>query len=274
VLFDEADARAQTPKAVAAKRRLEAINSQVKIEASVVDVHSGNIQKLADGVDLILDGTDNVETRYLVNDAAVKMGIPWVYGACVGMQGRVLGIVPGRGPCLRCLFNDPASPGELETCDTAGVLASAANVVASLEVAAAIKILLNEPIEQIAQLVTVDVWRARFRTMDAAGARRDECPACGRRNFEFLNRPDRGVAALCGRGAVQVRPGQETVLDLARMQQKLTAAGQVTRTDYFLRFVASDSKTAITLFPDGRALIHGVSDTAAARSLYARYIGT
>ena len=278
VLFDEDDARKQTPKAVAAKSRLEQVNSAVAIEAHVVDVHSGNIEKLAglEGdlgrVNVILDGTDNVETRYLINDFAVKHGVPWIYGACVGVQGRVMGIVPGQGPCLRCLFEQPAAAGELETCDTTGVLAPAAGVIASLQVVAAMKILLGYP---TSQLTTVDVWSNRFHAVEVTDARRADCPACGRRHFEFLDRPGNGLAAaLCGRGAVQVRPARETRLDLDAMQRKLAAVGEVNRTAYYLKCQVRDNGTALTVFPDGRAMIHGTADISQARSIYARYIGS
>ena len=280
VLFDEADVRAEMPKAIAAQRRLVAVNSSVQIDAHVVDVHSGNVEALAgiDGslprVNLILDGTDNVETRYLVNDVAIKHGIGWVYGACVGVEGRVMGVVPGSGPCLRCLFEQPPAAGELQTCDTAGVLGSAAAAVASIQVVTAIKILLGRPVNEIAQLITLDLWTNRFKTLEAAGSRRRDCPACGQNRFEFLDCPSAGLAAtLCGRGAVQIRPTRETTMDLSAIEHKLAPAGPAHRTPYFLRFTPADSKLSLTLFPDGRALIHGTSDTAVARSLYARYIG-
>jgi adenylyltransferase/sulfurtransferase len=289
VLFDEADAESETPKAVAAKARLGKVNSGVEIDARVVDVHSGNIEGLLRWgnrdagvaptedrfVDLILDGTDNVETRYLVNDVAVKHGVPWVYGACVGVEGRVMGIVPGKGPCLRCIFEEPAGVGELGTCDTVGVLGPAAGVVASLQVTMGMKILLGEAVEDVSKLVSVDLWDARFHTIDVAESRRDDCPCCGRREFPFLERPDTGLAAaLCGRGAVQVRPGRAAKIELEAMWDRLRRVGEARQTPYFVKCRLSDGGLQITVFPDGRALVGGTADLAVARSLYARYVGT
>jgi adenylyltransferase/sulfurtransferase len=275
VLFDESDATAGLPKAVAAARRLAAINSSVTIEPHVVDVHGGNVESLMDGVDLLLDGTDNVETRYLVNDAAVKRGVPWVYGACVGVAGRVMGIVPGRSPCLRCMFPQPPSPGELATCDTAGVLAGAANVVASVQVVEAMKILLGDA-TAATELATIELWPLRVRTISTIGARRHDCPTCAARRFEFLSvRPGAAATSLCGRNTVQVRPAQDgSPIDLDAVAARLASVGLVDRTRFFVRCAPRDSDLTLTLFPDGRAMVHGTNDPAAARSLYARFVGS
>jgi adenylyltransferase/sulfurtransferase len=279
VLFDESDAAAGTPKAVAAARRLGRINSSITIEPHVVDVHSGNIESLMDGVDLVMDGTDNVETRYLVNDAAVKLSRPWVYGACVGTGGRVMGIVPGRAgaPCLRCMFPEAPGPGELETCDTAGVLASAAGVVASLQVVEAMKLLLGDA-TAARELVTIDLWPLRIRTISIADARRSDCPTCGQRRFEFLDaRAGAAATSLCGRNTVQVRPASNgttgATIDLDAAAARLGVAGAVERSPFFVRCALRDSNLSITLFPDGRAMVHGTADLAVARSIYARFIG-
>ena len=273
VLFDEADASAGKPKAIAAAERLKRVNSSVTIMPHVVDVHSGNIEELMDGVDLVLDGTDNVETRYLINDAAVKRSTAWIYGACVGTGGRVMGISPLNTACLRCLFLNPPGPGELETCDTAGVLASAASVVASLQVVEAMKFLLGQPLSR--ELVTIDLWPLRVRSISTADARRADCPACTLRKFEFLDaRPGESATSLCGRNTVQVRPptnGSLPKLDV--IAERLASVGQVERTPFFVRCPLRDGGLSLTLFPDGRAMIHGTSDPAAARSVYARYIG-
>jgi molybdopterin/thiamine biosynthesis adenylyltransferase len=275
VLFDEADAAAETPKVVAAVKRLRAINSTIELDGRLMDVHSGNIEELIERMDLILDGTDNVETRYLINDVAVKHSIPWVYGACVGMVGRVMGILPGTGPCLRCVFEQPASAGELETCETAGVLGSASGIVASMQVVTALKILLGRPVEEVSRLITLDVWEGRCKTIECASGRRADCPACGRRHFEFLDRAGAGLAAvLCGRGAVQVRPAARTVLDLDEVQRRLSQSCEVRRSEYFLRCRIVEPKVELTVFPDGRALVHGTGELSVARSVYARYIGT
>jgi adenylyltransferase/sulfurtransferase len=278
VLFDEDDARDELPKAVAAARRLREVNSSVRIDDRVIDIHRGNIEAvIGEGIEkagLILDGTDNVQTRYLVNDAAVKLGIPWVYGACVGTEGRVMGIVPGKTACLRCIFNDPPSAGELPTCDTAGVLASAAGLVGSLQVVLAMKMLLGEPPEQVARLITLDAWSARFRTIETAASRREDCPACGQRHLELLEGPDgSGAVTLCGRNAVQIRPERPTRLNLQELAARLGAIASVRQTAYLLKCRLPDSDLELTIFPDARALIHGTSDLAAARSIYARYVG-
>ncbi len=283
VLFDEFDAGDGTPKAVAAARRLSRINSAVRIEPRVVDVHSSNIEALimgGDGIpvdgtaraDVILDGADNAEVRYLINDAAVKHGVPWVYGGCVGTSGRVMAIVPGKTPCLRCLFPDPPGAGELETCDTAGVLAPAAAVVASLQVVTAMKILLGQDVAE--ELVTLDLWRNRIQTVSTVGGRRDECPACGGREFTFLDRSASGATTLCGRDAVQVLPTARTILDPARLAARLATSGKVESTPHLVRCTLTESGLALTVFPDGRAIIKGTTDPTVARSVYARYIGS
>jgi molybdopterin/thiamine biosynthesis adenylyltransferase len=278
VLFDESDAHAGTPKAIAAAQRLSRINATVRIEPHVVDVHSGNIEELVAGrdgaarADLILDGTDNAEVRYLINDAAVKHDVPWVYGGCVGTSGRVMAIVPGTTPCLRCLFPEPPTPGELETCDTAGVLAPAAAIVASLQVVAAMKILLGHDVAE--ELVTLDLWQTRVQTISTAGGRRDDCPACGRRQFPFLDRSASGTTMLCGRDAIQVLPPARTTLDPKLIASRLATAGPVESTPHLVRCTLSESGLGLTVFPDGRAIIKGTTDSALARSVYARFIGT
>lgn len=280
-LFDEADAAEAIPKAVAAKRRLGRVNGSIEIEAVVGDLHAGNVEQLA-GVErggrrasVILDGTDNVETRYLLNDLAVKHGIPWVYGACVGTEGRVMAIRPGVTPCLRCVFRDPPSGAELPTCDTAGVLSAASGVVASLQVVAALQILAGQAPDLAPRLLAADVWKGRFRGLDL-GERSVDCPACARRGFEFLERVDGPTTALCGRGAVQVRPsGGSNPFDLDAAAGKLARLGIVQRTPYLLRCrLRDDERVELTLFHDGRLIVSGTTDPGRAKSLYARYVGS
>ena len=275
-LFIERDAAEGVPKALAAAARLGTINSQVHVEPHVCDVYSGNIESLIGSgelrVNLVIDGTDNVETRYLLNDAAVKFDVPWVYGACVGTGGRAMGIVAGKTPCLRCLFPEPPGAGELQTCDTAGVLAAAAGVAASLEVVEAMKILLGDA-DAGANLVTFDLWPMRFRTIATAGSRRDDCPTCGLRRFVFLDARSTATS-LCGRNTVQIRPAATVTVDLASAAERLESSGSVHRSAHLLRFQPSEGSQSLTLFPDGRALIHGTSDLALARSIYARFVGS
>ncbi len=286
VLFEEEDARKGTPKAVAAAERLGRINSEAQVEPVVADLHGGNVEALIVGgwpsaeqanadtqsptANLILDGTDNAETRYLLNDVAVKEGIAWIYGACIGTEGRTMLVRPGVTPCLRCLFPDPPAPGELPTCDTAGVLGPAAAVVASLQAAAALRLLTGDETHG-GTLVTLDVWRPRFHVLSCADDRRADCPTCGRRQFEFLNRPHGGgTARLCGRDAVQIQGEGRT--DLGRSADRLAGVGAVERTRYFVRCRLEEG-IVLTLFADGRAIIQGTGDVGRARSIYARFVG-
>lgn len=275
VLFDEEDARRELPKAVAAARRLAQVNSSITIEPLVVDVHSGNIEELMAETDLILDGTDNVETRYLINDASVKLGRPWVYGACVGMEGRAMAIVPGQTPCLRCIFPEPPAAAELPTCDTAGVLGAGSAMVGSYQAALAIKLLVAGPQQVASELLVVDVWQGRFKTLATDGARREDCPTCALRRFEFLSSGRHGAVTLCGRNAVQVRPAPGTRLGLSALMERLAGAGRVEQTPYFVRCRLDDTPdVSLTVFEDGRVLVHGINDLGRARSLVARYVGT
>ena len=283
VLFDEADAREGTPKAIAAAGRLSRINSGIVVDPYVMDLHAGNVEDLAGlqgdkpRVDLILDGTDNVETRYLLNDVSVKHGIPWLYGACVGMAGRMLAIRPPNTPCLRCLFPTPPSPGELPTCDTAGVFSPVAAIVASLQASAAIKMLVGKMDSSEATLYVIDPWQNQFRATSTEGAKRDDCTTCGKRQFEFLDTQAGSLTtSLCGRNSIQIRPpaGQKGV-DLRLMADKLTAVGKVEQTPYLVRCQLSEFQNLqLTLFADGRLIVTGLNDPARARSLYARFIGS
>jgi adenylyltransferase/sulfurtransferase len=281
VLFDEADVREQTPKAVAAARRLERINSGVIVEPRVTDVHAGNVEELAGlepggaPCDLIMDGTDNVDTRYLLNDVAVKHSISWVYGACVGVEGRSLAMHPPETACLRCLFSEPPTAAELPTCDTAGVLGPAATLVASLQVAAALRLLAGKS-EATEPLITVDLWQSRFRTISMSDAKRPDCVTCGQRRFEFLDSPSsQRSTSLCGRNSVQVAPKHSLPMDLKLLATKLSPTGIVKQTPYLLRCELHDPpEIHLSVFPDGRAIVHGTADLERARSIYARFVGS
>lgn len=279
-LFDETDAVESTPKAVAARERIARVNSAVRVEAVVADFHSGNAEELAglndpDGsVDLILDGTDNVETRGLINDVSIKHGIPWIYGACVGTQGRVMTIRPAESACLRCVFPEPPGAGELPTCDTAGVLGPLAGIVASLQSVAAIKLLIGQTEAVAREMVVIDVWANRIRSIDLTDARRADCPTCGQRRFDALDSASRRTVSLCGRNAVQIRPDAPGGVQLETLATRLAPFGRVTRTPYLLRLDFRDEPTlSATVFPDGRLIVAGTTDIERARSLYARYIG-
>jgi molybdopterin/thiamine biosynthesis adenylyltransferase len=272
-LFDEQDVADDLPKAIAAARHLARINSHVTIEPVVADANPQTIGGLADGADLLLDGTDNVETRYLINDAAVERGVPWVYGACIGTEGRVLAIRPAQGPCLRCIWDEPPPPGSVETCDTVGVLAPAVQIVAAMQATAAIQILTGHADAAEARLLHFDVWTGRFRSLDVRDARLPDCPCCQRREFEFLTgRRGSQTSALCGRDAIQVLPATPTAVDLSAVAAQLPPETAPRLTPYMLRFMAAGCR--VTVFADGRAIVQGTSDASAARTLLARFVGT
>ena len=275
-LFDEDDARNQTPKAIAAAERLRAINSEVCIDPVVADVDSDNIEGLIDigrgkRIDLILDGTDTAETRFLLNDVSVKYGIRWIYGGCVGTEGRVLAINPGKTPCLRCIFREPPGAGELPTCSTAGVLAPASAIVASLQAVAAIKLLTGGTDAQ--DLIRFDAWTGDWRKFSVADAKRADCPACGQLRFEFLDRPA-GPRVLCGRNAVQFQASHERTLDLHSLLTKLNGTGDLRSSPHLLHYQPNDDGLIdFAIFADGRVILHGVDDVARGRILYSRYLG-
>lgn len=272
-LYDEEDIRQGMPKAVAAKRKLEKINSSIQIEAVIGDVHSGNIERLIEGCDLIVDATDNFETRYLINDAAVKHRIPWVYGACVGSQGLVYPILPQETPCLRCVFDTPPAPGTSPTCDTVGILGSIVQVVSAIQVTEAIKILTGDKAALLKRMLAIDLWENSYRSFgvqDCAGE--GDCPTCKQGNYEFLDaRRSMQVVSLCGRNAIQVTPAGEAELDFDQLRERLSAVGEVSGNQFLLRLCVEGYQ--LTVFSDGRAIIQGTYDTMIARSLYAKYIG-
>jgi adenylyltransferase/sulfurtransferase len=270
-LFDEKDAADSLPKAIAAARRIAAINSAINVEERVEDLVPRNIDVLLEGMDVILDGTDNFETRYLVNDYAVKFSRPWIYTAAVGSYGVTLNVVPGTTACLACIF--PDSPrGMVETCETSGILNSAVNLVASIAATEAMKMIVGGPqaAELRRTLLSFDVWSNDRREITAAHPR-PGCRACGERNFIHLAGEGRPHITLCGRNSVQIHERQRPI-DFAEMQRLLAAHGRVRHNQFVLKFWREPYE--MTLFPDGRAIIKGTTDTALARSLYARYVGS
>ncbi|MGA3066338.1 MAG: ThiF family adenylyltransferase [Tepidisphaeraceae bacterium] len=282
VLFDQGDATLELPKAVAAMRRLTAINSTLRLEPVVADVNATNIEALSrfDGkaADLILDGTDNAATRYLINDLAVRDGIPWIYGACVGVSGRVMGIWPGKTGCFRCVYPEPPDGREMETCDTAGVLGPAAGATAAIQAATALRFLVGGPPDGGgAGLLALNVWEGEYRVLNSAAHPQADCPCCGKREFPFLSTVGEDfTTTLCGRSAVQVQSaGRKMEIQLARAAERLRPAGLVRTNAYFLRCRLNDpAGIELTLFPDGRLLVHGTDDPLRAKSIYARFIGT
>ncbi len=272
-LFDEADAAAGTPKAVAAAEKLRRINSSVEIEPVVADVNHANIERFCDSVDVILDGTDNFETRFLLNDAAVKLRLPWIYGGCLGAEGQTMTIIPGETPCLGCLMETCPQPGSTPTCDTAGILGPIVGLIASIEAVEAIKILSGNHQAISRQLTIVDLWQNRIKQVDVSHLRdQSDCAACKRGEFTWLaGRQGSRTAVLCGRNAVQLtHPG--TSIPLPDLARRLAGAGSVTLNQYLLRLQVPAYE--ITVFADGRAIISGTDDVAAARTVYAKYIGS
>jgi adenylyltransferase/sulfurtransferase len=278
VLFDESDVTDNLPKAEAAAAKLRRINSSVTVEPVVADIDRTNIEDLCRDADLILDGTDNFEVRYLINDTAVKLGKPWVYGGAVGVEGMTMTIIPGQTPCLRCVFEASPGPGEVGTCETAGVLGPIVSVIASLQAAEALKLLAGKPEAINKELFILNLWENTSRRVKVAplAGRKGKCPCCALRQFEWLDGAHgTQTTSLCGRNAVQVTQRRASQLDFAELARQLAASGPVTANKFLLKFAVTDAGEGyeFTVFPDGRAIIKGTADTDRARTLYAKYIG-
>lgn len=265
-LYEEADAEQSLPKAVAASRALLRINSSMQAIPMVLDLTPGNIGETLDGCDLILDGADNFETRYLINDYAVKHGIPWIHGAAVGSYGLCMAIIPDRTACLKCIYPEPP-PGVQPTCETAGVLGAITSLVASLQVAEAMRLLCTDSSSN--KLTRADVWTGEIRQLTAP-ARDPDCQCCARREFIHLDSRRSAPISLCGRDAVQIHERNRPV-DLKELAVRLAPAGSVRANELALRFDAPPYQ--LTVFPDGRVIVKGTTDVGVARSVYARYIG-
>ena len=271
-LYSESDAKERLPKAVAAKDRLAQINSEIEIDAVIADVNNSNIESLVKDVDLVLDGADNFYARDLVNDACVKLGKTWIYGAAVSSYGTSMTIIPGETPCLRCMFEEMPAPGSSPTCDTAGVIQPIISTISSIQVSEAIKIITGKTDKLHGSLVQVDVWENDWRKIKLSEPNED-CETCQKKEFEFLAAENAdSITSLCGRDAVQIRPVNSTGIDLASFSQKFKDDKTLKVNDYLLRFRAEGYE--ITLFKDARAIIKGTDDKSTARSVYAKYIGS
>ncbi len=273
VLFDESDIEAGFPKAVAAARKLAVINSEVKITPIVKDIDYQNIQQMCNGVDLILDGTDNFETRFLINDVSNKLNIPWIYGGCLGASGQSMTIVPGKTACLHCLMPDgPPQAGTSPTCDTAGIIAPIIANIASVQCAEAIKVLTGN-LPSDSRLLIVDLWESHVRHLDLQNLNQSKnCPVCDQQNYRWLSGEKSSFSAiLCGRNSVQLNFPEQQSMDLESVADKLREIGDVSVNQFMLRFQTANE--AITLFADGRAIISGTDDIARAKSIYTQYIG-
>ena len=276
VLYDEQDVADRLPKSIAAANKLRAINSSIHIEPIVADISHENIPGFSEGVDLILDGTDNFEIRFLINDMSLETGIPWIYTGCIGSHGQTMTIFPNETACLRCLIGSVPDPGSTETCDTAGVLGPAINVIASLEAVDAIKILTGQRDSVSPSLTVVDVWDGTFRTMNVGRLREEaDCPACvGGERVWLSGQEGSHSLILCGRNAVQVSPPQKTDLSLTELARKLQTSGPVHVNRFLLQLSLSNPDYDVTVFRDGRAIIRGTEDIGVARGVYSRYIGS
>lgn len=278
VLFDQDDADARLPKAEAARARLAEVNPGVRVEAAIADLRPSNAEALVLGgpfgrPGVILDGTDNFETRFLLNDLSVKNTVPYVYAGVVGTRAMRAVFRPGLGPCLRCVFDRPPAPGSQPTCETAGVLAPAAAMIGAMQAAEAVKLLVAS--DAVANnLVELDAWTGAYRSVDLSRSRDPACPCCVGGRFEHLEAPDPDAAALCGRNAVQVMPSGTHRIDLEALTRTLSVVGEVSRSPFMVRAGLSEHPGVIlSVFRDGRAVIEGVEDPSRARALYARYIG-
>jgi molybdopterin/thiamine biosynthesis adenylyltransferase len=271
-LFKEEDAEQRLPKAAAAKKRIAEINSEVVVEEFVVDVNSSNIESLIKDCDLVIDGTDNFLVRYLVNDACIKNGKTWIYGAAVSSYGTTMTVIPGKTPCLRCIFEDMPDAGSSPTCDTSGVIMPIIASISAVQVTEAIKLLVGDYSSLHRSLMQIDIWSNDWHRIKL-GEPNPDCKCCGQHQYEFLDAESREFSAvLCGRNAVQIAPPRPTELDLAAFASRLNSAMSVKQNEYLVRFDIDGQE--VTVFRDARAIIKGTDDIAAARSIYARFIGT
>jgi molybdopterin/thiamine biosynthesis adenylyltransferase len=277
LLLDEGDVEAGLPKAVAAAEHLARIDRQAELDPRVVDLTADTCDALFSDVDLIVDGSDNFEARFLINEWSCRHQVPWIYGAAIGSEGRVLSILPGTTACMRCLVPDPPAPGDLPTCQTAGILGPVAMVVGSVQAAEAIKILAADPSERRSRfdgrMLVFEVWKGHWRRVDLAPLAADGCPTCRDGETPWLDRRGAGAATvLCGRDAVQVAAAVGGRVDLARLAETLRGSGPVTSMPWMVR-AEVEPEITLTVFPDGRALVMGTHDPARARSIVAKYLG-
>lgn len=272
LLYTEDDAARRLPKAIALKQRLAEINAETEVEAHVEDASAYELEQLVGGTDLIIDATDNFETRFIINDVSQKYGVPWIYGACVGSRGLSYMIIPGQTPCLHCLLQELPERGE--TCDTAGIIAPAVHMVVSFQTAEALKWLSGNADALRNRLVSFDLWTNEYSSLRVDKGKRADCPSCGiQATFPYLSREHlTQTAVLCGRDTVQIRPARPVQRDLAQLAEQLREAGAAVEQNPYL-VMAALSNNRLVFFRDGRVLVHGTSDPAEARSLYHRMLG-
>jgi adenylyltransferase/sulfurtransferase len=270
-MFTESDAAQRLPKSIAAAGHLREINSDISVEPEIADVNHSNVEGLIQDCDIVIDGTDNFTTRYLINDACVKHGVNWIYGAAVGSYGVTMTIRPRVTPCLRCVFPETPAAATSPTCDTAGVIMPIISIVAAVQVSEALKLLTGNENDLHGSLMQFDVWRNQWRSI-SVGEPAEDCPACSLGRFESLQPESAEFAAvLCGRHAVQVSPAHPIRVDLNQLSERLAPAGEVKGNDYLLRFRTGEFE--MTIFQDARSIIRGTDDIPTARSLYAKFVG-
>ncbi|MFC3843244.1 MULTISPECIES: ThiF family adenylyltransferase [Paenibacillus] len=274
MLYDEEDAATMTPKAIAAAKRLQLVNSLVTIEPHVMDLNATNAEDLLGDVDLILDGTDNFSVRFLINDVSIKLGIPWIYGGAVASRGVSLTILPGQTPCLRCLFTQAPAAGTTETCDTAGVIGGIIHVVASFQATEALKLLVGATEQLNLRMQQWDLWFNQHSAINVTGALKADCPACSNKHYDYLetDMDSDTIQSLCGRNSVQIHPVLPAAKPLEYWEERLKPLGTVERNRFLLKFQAGPDLYMV-IFPDGRVLVQGTDDLIQAKSLYSRYIG-
>ena len=270
-MFTESDAEQRLPKAIAAANHLRQINSQIEIEPHILDINYSSVERLLDGCDLVIDGTDNFSTRYLLNDACIKHNISWIYGAAVGSYGVTMTIQPHQTACLRCVFEEAPPAASAPTCDTSGVIMPIINIVSAVQVSEALKLLTGHTEDLHCSLMQSDVWQNEWRRI-GTGSPRPDCKTCGLGIYETLLPSAEGAAVLCGRDAIQISPSQPTRLNFSTLAERLRRAGEVKFNEYLLRFKTGQFE--LTVFQDARSIIRGTNDIPVARSLYAKYIGT
>jgi molybdopterin/thiamine biosynthesis adenylyltransferase len=273
MLYHEHHAKEGLPKAIAAAKTLRHINSAVTVEPIVTDLTWANAEEHLSDVDLVLDGTDNFQVRFLINDVCVKHSIPWVYGGGVSAHGMTLPILPGETPCLRCLFDSAPAPGITQTCDTAGVIGPIIHIIASLQAVEALKILVGAQDKVRRTMLNLSIWDYQHSSVDISRAKRPNCPCCGQRKFEYLEeRSGNEAISLCGRNSIQISPPEPWNVDLAALAARLSQSGKVETNKFLVRFSVNED-IRLVIFQDGRVLVQGTDDLSTARSLYAKYIG-
>lgn len=270
-LFDEEDIQKNLPKAIAAEAKLRRVNSSVQIEAKVDDVNPGNIEDCIADVDLVLDALDNFETRFVLNDACAKHRKPWIYTAAVGSYGIVMPVIPGTTPCLRCLLGSLPAPGTSATCETAGVIAPITHIIASIQIAEALKFLTGHLDPAGVRLTAYDVWSHRFQRIEIGTESMNTCPVCATGTFEYLDGNPLRTITLCGRNAVQLIPGVRGDLNFTELSKSIGAFGAVQFNEFLLK--CSSPPYEITLFKDGRAIVKGTEEPGLARSVYSKMVG-